>query len=62
MDINEMDRIAAKGASALKSHHPKLKGEKWRLNPHPPGSVKHELWVSGYEAEAELQGTVGQDI
>ena len=62
MDIATQDAIAEEGAAALRSYRPDLKGENWRLNPYKEGTDEYDLWIGGYEDEAERTGTADLDI
>jgi len=60
LTIHQQDEIAEEGASALRSHRPDIK-EKWTLNPYAKGTDEYDIWLGGYEAEAERLGSEGRD-
>lgn len=60
LTVTEQDRIAEDGAAALRSYQPNIK-DKSTLNPYKPGTDEHEIWLGGYEAEAENVGSSGRD-
>ncbi|AZS26260.1 hypothetical protein [Vibrio anguillarum] len=52
----EQDRIAAEGAAALRSYQPNIK-DKSTLNPYKAGTDEYDIWLGGYKAEAENNGS-----
>ncbi|EOX3117600.1 hypothetical protein ACYVOU_002352 [Vibrio cholerae] len=60
LTVTEQDKIAEKGAATLRSYQPTVK-DKWTLNPYKLGTDEHDIWLAGYEAEAENVGSIGRN-
>lgn len=57
LTIQQQDQISDAGAAACRS----AGHEKWKMNPHQPGSVEFDIWLGGYEREAEMIGSQGKN-
>lgn len=57
LPIQHQDNIRASGASACRA----AGKDNWKLNPYQQGTVEHDLWLGGYESEAESMGSQGKD-
>lgn len=57
LTIHEQDSIAALGASACRA----AGKDNWKLNPYQRGTDEYDLWLGGYEREAESIGSQTHD-
>lgn len=57
LTISEQDSICAAGESACRSA---IK-DAWKLNPYKEGTNEHDIWLGGYERQAEVIGSQGKD-
>lgn len=57
LTTQQQDQISASATVACQA----AGKDNWKLNPHPPGTVEHGIWLAGYESEAEAIGSQGKD-
>lgn len=57
LSIVQQDQISDDGAAACRA----VGKENWKNNPYPPQTLEHDIWLGGYEREADCIGSQGKN-